>query len=29
MQYVQTKNLGYNRENLIYIPIEGELIDKV
>ena len=26
MQYVQTKNLGYNRDNLIYLPIEGELI---
>lgn len=25
MEYVQTKNLGYNRENLIYLPIEGEL----
>ncbi|WP_436489267.1 ABC transporter permease [Chitinophaga sp. ARDCPP14] len=28
MDYVQTKNLGYNRQNLIYIPIEGELISK-
>ncbi len=28
MQYVQSKNLGYNRENLLYIPIEGELINK-
>jgi putative ABC transport system permease protein len=28
MQYVQTKNLGYNRENLLYIPIEGDLINK-
>jgi ABC-type antimicrobial peptide transport system permease subunit len=28
MQYVQTKNLGYNRENLLYIPIEGDLITK-
>ena len=26
MNYIQTKNLGYNRENLIYIPIEGELV---
>ncbi len=25
MSYIQTKNLGYNRENLIYIPLEGEL----
>ena len=28
MQYVQTKNLGYNRENLLYIPIEGDLANK-
>ncbi|MEI9806857.1 MAG: hypothetical protein WDO16_02645 [Bacteroidota bacterium] len=28
MNYIQTKNLGYNRENLIYIPIEGSLIEK-
>ena len=28
MNYVQTKNLGYNRENLIYIPIEGDLVKK-
>ena len=26
MDYIQTKNLGYNRENLIYIPIEGDLV---
>jgi putative ABC transport system permease protein len=24
--YIQTKNLGYDRENLIYIPLEGDLI---
>ena len=24
IRYIQTTNLGYNRENLIYIPIEGE-----
>jgi putative ABC transport system permease protein len=24
--YIQTKNLGYDRENLLYVPIEGELI---
>jgi len=24
IKYIQTTNLGYNRENLIYIPIEGE-----
>ena len=26
--YIQNKNLGYDRENLIYIPIEGDLITK-
>ena len=25
VDYVQTKNLGYNRENLIYFPLEGDL----
>ncbi|GAB4022646.1 ABC transporter permease [Spirosoma koreense] len=25
VDYIQTKNIGYNRENLIYIPLEGEL----
>jgi ABC-type antimicrobial peptide transport system permease subunit len=28
MKYVQAKNLGYNRENLIYMLIEGNLINK-
>lgn len=28
MHYIQTKNLGYDRENLVYIPIEGELIGR-
>lgn len=28
MHYVQTKNLGFNREHLIYVPIEGELARK-
>ena len=28
MNYIQTKNLGYDRENLLYMPIEGELITK-
>ena len=28
MKYAQTKNLGYDRENLVYIPIEGELVKK-
>ena len=27
MDYIQNKNLGYDRENLVYIPIEGELIN--
>ncbi|MBX3238590.1 MAG: ABC transporter permease [Chitinophagaceae bacterium] len=25
MQYIQEKNIGYERDNLLYIPIEGEL----
>jgi len=25
VSYTQTKNLGYDRENLIYIPLEGDL----
>jgi ABC-type antimicrobial peptide transport system permease subunit len=28
MEYIQTKNLGYDRENLLYLPIEGELAKK-
>ncbi|MGC4035908.1 MAG: ABC transporter permease [Chitinophagaceae bacterium] len=28
MNYIQTKNLGYDRDNLVYVPIEGELIKK-
>ncbi len=28
MTYISTKNLGYNRENLLYISIEGELARK-
>ena len=28
MDYIQTKNLGYDRQHLLYIPIEGELISK-
>jgi hypothetical protein len=28
VNYIQTKNLGYDRENLLYVPIEGELITK-
>jgi putative ABC transport system permease protein len=26
--YIQSKNIGYDRENLVYIPIEGGLIKK-
>lgn len=26
--YIQTTNIGYDRENLVYIPIEGELAKK-
>ena len=26
VNYIQSKNIGYDRENLVYIPIEGELI---
>jgi putative ABC transport system permease protein len=25
VNYIQTKNLGYDRENLVYIPMEGDL----
>lgn len=25
INYIRTKNLGYNRENLVYIPLEGNL----
>jgi putative ABC transport system permease protein len=25
LNYIQTKNIGYDRENLIYVPLEGEL----
>lgn len=28
MNYIQSKNLGYDRENLVYIPIEGDLTAK-
>jgi len=28
VNYIQTKNLGYNKENLLYIPIEGEFAVK-
>ena len=24
--YIQTKNIGYDRENLVYIPLEGDLV---
>ncbi len=25
VNYIQTKNLGYDRENLVYVPLEGDL----
>ncbi|GAA0523525.1 ABC transporter permease [Chitinophaga japonensis] len=28
MDYIQHKNLGYDRENLLYIPVEGNLVNK-
>jgi hypothetical protein len=28
INYIQSKNLGYDRDNLIYIPIEGDLVAK-
>ena len=28
VNYIQTKNLGYDRENLIYIPLDGDLVAK-
>ena len=28
VNFVQTRNLGYNRENLIYVPMEGDLKTK-
>lgn len=28
INFIQNKNLGYNKENLLYIPIEGNLPDK-
>jgi putative ABC transport system permease protein len=29
IHYVQNADIGYNRENLLYIPIEGDLKDKL
>ena len=26
MNYIQTRNIGYDKENLVYIPIEGDLV---
>ena len=26
VKYIQTMNLGYDRENLIYVPLEGDLV---
>jgi putative ABC transport system permease protein len=28
VNFIQTKNLGYDRENLIYVPLEGDLTAK-
>ena len=28
VEYIQSENLGYDRENLIYLPLEGELVKK-
>jgi len=28
MNFIQSKNLGYDRENLIYVPLDGELTPK-
>jgi putative ABC transport system permease protein len=28
MNYIQSKNLGYDKENLVYVMIEGELVNK-
>jgi predicted permease len=28
VEFIQTTNLGYDRDNLVYIPIEGELVKK-
>lgn len=28
MQYIHTKNIGYNRDNLLYIPLEGDMVKK-
>jgi hypothetical protein len=25
IEYIQTKNIGFDRENLIYLPLEGDL----
>lgn len=28
MEYVKNKNLGYNKENIVYLPIEGDLANE-
>ncbi len=28
VNYIQTMNLGYDRENLLYVPLEGDLVSK-
>ena len=28
VRYIQTKNIGFDKQNLLYIPLEGDLTDK-
>jgi ABC-type antimicrobial peptide transport system permease subunit len=28
VKFIQTMNLGYDRENLVYLPLEGDLVNK-
>jgi len=28
VNYIQSKNLGYDRENLVYVPLDGDLLSK-
>ncbi len=28
VNYIQSKNLGYDRENLVYVPLDGDLVSK-